>query len=246
MNPGKLMTNMAENMATNMAVAVLPKKLGDLIKEMKELQGETQELSDRLLDPVHGPLLPFCLADSGGRVLFCTDVTRDIILIAAGGTGFATLAETIIMQPDMVFMFLVEAVIPIIDDMASEGKDMYKNNLDKAFDYLLKLKLDDIKNMTSEQFMSHIIGLHEEHVDTIQTGGGGGGKNNKLSIKKFNELKELCKKYKLKCSGTKKILLKTLNTYLDSLCVKDLKILCKKCGLKHIGNKKTLIDRLLY
>jgi len=203
-------------MATSAAIATLPEPLGNLVKEMKEFNDETRELSDRLLDPIHGPLLPFCIKNTD-RMFFCADITKDIILIAAGGAGFGTLAETLITQPSMIFQFMIEAVIPVIDEMAAEGQDMYKNNLDYAFTLLLGLTLDDLKLMTAKKFVKHIIGIMNKPEPDPSLmpqkqikNQNGGNFNYNLDGLTVKQLKDMCRQRKLKCSGRKAILIERL------------------------------------
>lgn len=196
-------SGMLTELATSAAIATLPAPLSKLVKDMRELKNESRELSNRLMDPIHGLVLPFCIKNSD-RIFFCADITRDIVLIAAGGSGFGTLAETIVSQPSMIFQFMTEAIIPEIEAMAKEGKTMYLENLNYAFTLLLGLTLEKLKTMSVDDFVNHIISVMKEPKpdpslmpQRKQLGG------TDLRSLKVYQLKAICREYGLKCSGKK-------------------------------------------
>lgn len=202
-------TGMLTDLATNAAIATLPEPLRDLVKDMKGFKDESRQLSDRLMDPINGPVLPYCIKNTN-RMFFCSDITADIVIIAAGGTGLATLAETIVTQPSMIFEFMTEAIIPEIDAMAKEGKTMYQDNLNYVFKLLLDLSLDDLKTMTSSDFVNHIatvMSKPEPDPSLMPQKMQRGGQLEKARVK---ELKDMCLKRGLKVSGKKADLIRRI------------------------------------
>jgi hypothetical protein len=140
---------------SKVAQATLPEPIAKLIKDFSDMSDETKILSNRLLSPISGPILPFCIKKSD-RILFCAEVTKDIILIAAGGAGLVSLATTIALNPEMIYYFMTEAIIPTINEMYEEGHTVFKENLEKVFQKLLNLNLKEISEMESQEFVDHV------------------------------------------------------------------------------------------
>lgn len=150
----------ATGVARRVGDAVLPEKLAHMVDELDEMGQETEAIREKLMDPVHGPLIPFCTKNYSfnlGRMTFCADVTKDLVSISAGGVGIAGLAETLLSSPDQVFAFLTEAFIPILFELQDEDKTFYKNNIDRVINYLIGLTTDYIYNMDLETFMTYVI-----------------------------------------------------------------------------------------
>jgi len=215
------LTSMASKFAnTGLGRAVLPKPLSDLISTMNSLNGDAKILADRMNDPINGPLIPFCTKGytfDGGRISFCASVVKDCLLILAGGTGLATLAQTLSTQPDQMFMFMTEVLIPLINQLALEGHTLFKVNLDRALSIIVgpHLNTDNIMNMSSDTFVA-MIGqstaapqaaplktLHNCRC-TCRSDQIGGAKK--------TELQAMCRHLGLPCYGTKAVLVHRLAT----------------------------------
>lgn len=163
---------MAAKVATTVGNAVLPERLANMINELAEMSAETEALRDKLLNPIQGPLLPFCTKNYSfdiDRIMFCSQVTKDIIAISAGGTGIATLAMTLLDSPDQVFGFFTEAFIPVLDELKAEGKDFYKSNIDRALMRLMNVNTDIMKSMSLDQFLALVMDGGVQQQITAQT-----------------------------------------------------------------------------
>ena len=238
------------SITTSVAQATLPKEASDFVTNLVEMGTEGEELRNRLLNPITGPLLPFCTTGMTfeiGRIMFCEQITSDVILIAAGGTGLAALAETLISSPGQVFAFFTEAFIPVLDDMAKDGKDAFKNNIDYALNKLIGINTDVMKGMTLTQFLTRVTQgteIVQEHALT--------GTRNNLS----NQLHGCvcnCPSKASKASkalptgqqigGSREVLLSKKR---GSLTLPELKALARDLSLLVSGNKKELYDRIIY
>ena len=153
------------SIAKNVTDTVLPESLAHMIQDLMSMGLEMEEMRSKLINPITGPLLPFCtshLSFNLDRIEFCTQVTKDIMLIAAGGTGLATLAETLISSPDQVFGVMTEVFIPVLNDLRDEGKHVFKDNLDKALIALININTDILSGMTLDQFIDYVFTKHEQ------------------------------------------------------------------------------------
>jgi hypothetical protein len=147
---------MAAAMATKLSDVVLPEKMANMVKELAEMGVETEAIRNKLMSPLSGPLLPFCTKGytfNLDRMMFCGQITKDIIGIAAGGAGLATLGITLLTAPDQVYAFFTEAFIPVLDELKAEGKVTFKKNMDKALVMLIGIDTDTMNGITLDQFM---------------------------------------------------------------------------------------------
>ena len=193
--------------------AVLPKAITDLLITLEGLQGEAKILSDRMSDPVNGPLLPFCTTQwsfDTSRISFCVAVAKDSMLLLAGGTGIATLAQTLASQPDQMYMFLREVLLPTINQLAAEGHGLFKQNMDRALgiilgagintDYIMGLDLEGFLGLIGSRLRGKTVQptLHNCRCNCTQQGGS---KYTKV------ELQNVCRQLGLSCRGTKAVLM---------------------------------------
>lgn len=206
-----LENSVLSKLSTGFAHAVLPKKFSTFVDNLVAMGNDGEELRDKLLDPVNGPLIPYCTKQYSfdtNRLMFCSSVTRDVIMISADGIGIETLAETLISSPDQVFSFLTEAIIPTLDSMADDGKPSFKNNMDAALQFLVGLSTDDLSNMTLDQFLAVIANNNKKQT---------GGSSSKDTLCTLKELKILAKYFGLPTYGTKSQLLNRIDSiHLDN------------------------------
>ena len=131
-----------------------------IIADLKQITGEAKELKDRLINPLTGPLIPFCVK-SFGRLSFCGQIVESLLLVSAGGAGAPELALTMLSNPVDTFAILTEAFIPTLDKMEAEGKSKFKINLNKVLMTVLKITTEDIKLMKVDEFITALKSIKQ-------------------------------------------------------------------------------------
>lgn len=224
--------NMVAKGVTKVSSAILPEKMANFISQIAQMRAETEEIRNRLMDPIRGPVIPFCTKGytfDVDRLMFCTQVVSDIIEIAAGGAGLGSLASTIINSPEQSYGFFNEAFIPVLDDMARDGHTTYKENIDRALTYLIKLDTRQLSALSYEQFTAHISGDDIQAV-LIATSTG-------------NDMYTQCT-----CTCQSQLGGGHTHGHMpgDRYTVPELKHISRELGLPTRGNKRRIADRISY
>jgi hypothetical protein len=226
--------NLVAKGVTKVSAAILPEKMASLISEIAQMRAETEEIRNKLMDPIRGPIIPFCTKGytfDVDRIMFCTQVVTDIIEIAAGGVGLGSLASTIISSPEQSYGFFNEAFIPVLDEMAKDGHTTYKRNIDRALTTLINLDTTMLKRISYEEFKTHISGDDIQRVLITQ------------SSPSTNDMYTQCT-----CTCQDQIGGTYGHRHLGGsrYTASQLRDISKRLGLPATGNKRRIADRISY
>ena len=212
--PNPLAQILSDPEIKELATEVLPEPLKTMVNDLQSMRSEALELRDKLIDPIHGQLIPFCsskMTFEPIRMTFCSQIVKDLVLIAAGGTGFATIVSTLTSAPDQIFALFTEAFIPALNELVTEGKTTFKTNMDAVLMKLININTNQMLDMQLDAFILHVeTTLASSAAKLVGMNGGALDREQTITEIPIAHLKKLAREYGLSDKGTKQVLVKRL------------------------------------